>query len=201
VDPKPVALAIKQALEKLERRNIAPPRATDEEVAAKITALAAQGYRPSEQIVEAVRDYLTGYGVLLSGPAGVGKTMLMTCLYSRIRNVEEIVGYGLRQLGTWYEWTDGTDMTIDDLGAESTTAEYGAKDDLLKLVIAHRAERQNGRTCITTNLTAAEIAERYGDRTLSRILGMCKAHTFGGPSARRPVAGTTRTPTKGHPTP
>jgi len=186
VEPKPIALAIKQALEKLERRNIAPPRATDEEVAAKITDLSNQGYRPSEQIVVAVRDYLSGYGVLLSGPAGVGKTMLMTCLGSRIRPVDGIVIYGLRQIHTWYDWTDGTDMTIDDLGSETTTAEYGAKEDLLKLVIAHRAERQKGRTCITTNLTADEIAGRYGDRTLSRIMGMCCPHTFSGANARHP---------------
>ena len=182
----PIAHAIKLALEKLSREPVEPAPASDEAVAAKIAELAAQGYRPSEQIVEAVRDYLTGYGILLTGKAGVGKTMLMTCLHSRLRNVEEIVGYGLRHIGTWYEWTDGTDMTIDDLGAESTTVEYGAKEDLLKLVIAHRAERQRGRTCITTNLTAEEIAGRYGDRTLSRILGMCRPHAFDGDNARRP---------------
>lgn len=182
----PIAHAIKLALEKLSREPVEPAPASDEAVAAKIAELAAQGYRPSEQIVEAVRDYLTGYGILLTGKAGVGKTMLMTCLHSRLRNVEEIVGYGLRHIGTWYEWTDGTDMTIDDLGAESTTVEYGAKEDLLKLVIAHRAERQRGRTHITTNLTAEEIAGRYGDRTLSRILGMCRPHAFDGDNARRP---------------
>ena len=182
---QPIATAIASALDKLLLQVPPLPVVTDTAVAAEITRLAVQGYRPSEQIVSAVRDYLAGYGVILTGPAGVGKTMLMTCLHSRIRNVEEITGYGLRQIGIWYEWTDGTDFTIDDLGAESTSAEYGAKDDLMKLVIAHRAERQKGRTCITTNLTADEIAERYGDRTLSRILGMCRPHTFEGPNARR----------------
>jgi len=181
-----IAQAIRAALEKIERDQKPKPAATDEAVAMQIESLARLGYKPSEQIVEAVRDYLGGYGVLLSGPAGVGKTMLMCCLGSRIRHVEEITSYGLRQIGLWYEWTDGTDMTIDDLGAESTTAEYGAREDLLKLVIAHRAERQAGRTCLTTNLTAQEIADRYGDRTLSRILGMCRAHTFGGVNARVP---------------
>lgn len=181
-----IEAAISQAISKLAGGEQPPPRASDAQVAECITTLAEAGYRPSMQIVEAVRDYLTGYGVLLSGPAGVGKTMLMRLLGSRVRGVDDIVSYGLRQLHVWYEWTDNTDLTIDDLGADTTTAEYGAKEDLLKLVIAHRAERQRGRTCITTNLAAAEIADRYGDRTLSRILGMCRVHVFAGKNQRRP---------------
>jgi len=178
--------AIDAALAKVTGTPVVKPLATDNAVALAITTLAAKGYRPSMQIVEPVRDYLSGYGVLLCGKAGVGKTFLMRCLGSRLRSVEEITGYGLRQIGVWYEWTDGTDLTIDDLGAEATLAEYGAKEDLLKLVIAHRAERQTGRTSITTNLSAPEIAKRYGDRTLSRILGMCRAHTMTGSNARKP---------------
>jgi len=179
-----IQAAIEEVMAKLGNHAPPAPMATDDAVADRIKRLGTMGYRPSTMIVEAVRDYMSGFGVLLAGPAGVGKTMLMRCLGSRIRNVEEITGYGLRQITTWYEWTDGTEITIDDLGAESTTAEFGAKDDLLKVVIAHRAERQKGPTSITTNLTSAEIAARYGDRTLSRILGMCRPHAFRGASAR-----------------
>ncbi len=159
--------------------------ATDEQVAMKIYDLGVKGYIPSEAIVEPIRDYLSGYGVLLSGPAGVGKTWLLDLLGARLRPVSEIMDYGLRDLHIWYDWTDGREVVIDDLGAEAIVNDYGTKEDLLKLVIAHRAERQKGRTSITTNLTAAQIAARYGDRTLSRILGMCRPHTLGGASRRR----------------
>ncbi len=161
--------------------------ATDEQVAAMIKRLGDRGYMPSESIVEPIRDYMTGYGVLLSGPAGVGKTFLMQLLKGHLRPVSEIMRYGLRDLHVWFDWTDGHEVCIDDLGAEPVTSEYGAKEDIMKLVITHRADRQSGRTSITTNLKADQIAQRYGDRTLSRILGMCKPHTIGGGNRRQPV--------------
>jgi len=148
-------------------------------------------YRPSEQIIEPIRAFLSGYGIILSGDAGLGKTFLMKCLGVRMYAVNGIAEYGLRSIANWYEWTDGNDLCIDDLGAEAVTAEFGAKDDVLKIAIAHRSERQSGRTSITTNLSSEEIVERYGDRTLSRILGMCKPFHFDGANMRSPVQGIT----------
>jgi DNA replication protein DnaC len=177
--------SIEEALTKLSAR---PEHRTVSEavVAAKIKELADRGYKPSDQLIAPLTDYLSGYGILLSGQPGTGKTFLMSLLKGRLRSVSEIMEYGIRGVRDWYSWTDGIEIVIDDLGAESVAAEYGAKDDLLKQVIAHRSEQQAGRTSITTNLTAKEIAARYGDRTLSRILGMCKAHTFSGASMRAP---------------
>ena len=67
------------------------------------------------------------------------------------------------------------------------------EDDLLKAVIAHRADHQAdahrasdvrparaGRTHMTTNLKADQIAARYGDRILSRMIGLAKAFEFTG---------------------
>jgi len=163
------------------------PAVSDEEVNTEIVKIAEKhGYKPSKQVVEPIRAYLSGYGVLLSGEAGIGKTFLMKALGCRLYRVEDIADYGLREISKWYEWTDGNNLCIDDLGAEGVVSEYGAKDDVMKMVIAHRAERQKGRTSITTNLDSDKIAERYGDRTLSRILGMCKPFRMEGISMRKP---------------
>jgi len=182
-----IAAAISKAMTTISTRPAPCVLASDETVAAKIISLAEDhGFEPDAQYVEPIRAYLSGYGLLLTGKAGVGKTFLLTCLHGRVRPAAEIVEYGLRDIRTFYEWTDGHDIFIDDLGTEAIVTEYGAKDDLMKAVIAHRAERQKGRTHVTSNMTAAEIAARYGDRTLSRLLGMCKVFTLTGANRRTP---------------
>jgi len=178
-------LDLSEALKKAEAFKVPTHTIDDDAVSQKILDMAERyGYRPSDQIVEPVRAYLSDYGILLSGEAGIGKTFLMRCLGARLYRVEDIAAYGLRQIDKWYEWTDGNDLCIDDLGTEGIVSEYGAKDDVMKIVIAHRAERQGGRTSLTTNLTSEQIAERYGDRTLSRALGMCKPFKMEGASMR-----------------
>lgn len=151
-------------------------KATDEHVAHVIDKLAGRGYIPTGSSVEAVRDYLNGYGLLLTGSAGVGKTYLLRLLGLRIWTATDICDYGMRHIQQWFEDTRGKEIAIDDIGTEITVSEYGAKDDIMKLVIAYRCERQRGRTHVTTNLDAAGIIDRYGDRTMSRLLGMCRAH-------------------------
>ena len=180
--------AIKAAFDIVEARKQAAYRASDEDVGQRIVTLAQQGYEPSDALVEAVRDYLSGYSLLLTGPAGVGKTFLMQCLGVRRYSAESIIDYGLARIRDWYDWTDGHDICIDDVGSERMVAEYGAKDEVLRAVIAHRSDRQRGKrgkTHVTTNLTAEQISARYGDRILSRLMGMCKAHALTGPSRRR----------------
>jgi ATPase subunit of ABC transporter with duplicated ATPase domains len=195
-------LAIKSILAKLDTECPVARTATDEDVAGKLREMAARhGYRPSEQIIEPVRAYLSGYSILLTGETGVGKTFLMRCLCGSVRPADDIASWGLAWTHGFYSWTDELDIVIDDLGSERTVAEYGAKDEVLKAVIAHRLDGQTarhrkgdinparvGRTHITTNLTAEQIAERYGDRTLSRITGMCKSFRIEGPHMRKPSA-------------
>lgn len=171
----------------IEASKPTPPPVSDEAVARMFERIARKhGYIPSPSIVEPVRDFLAGYGLLLTGKTGIGKTFLMRCLGVRVCITDEIADYGLRQIHLWHEQYDGFEVCIDDLGCERIVSEYGTKDDLLKAVIAHRSEKQRGRTHFTTNLSAEALAERYGDRTLSRIMGMCRTHRLEGAHRREP---------------
>ena len=198
-----IQAAIESAIKRATALQAPARKVTDLEVAKLIDKLAGMGYIPSAQIAEPLRAYLQGYALLLTGPAGVGKTFLMRCLKIKLWAAGDITAYGIRDLPEWYSWTDEADICIDDLGAESIVAEFGAKEDVLKVAISHREYGQTvnhrptdlqparvGRTHVTTNLTAREIAARYGDRTLSRLLGMCKPFAFEGQSKRQAVADT-----------
>jgi hypothetical protein len=167
-------------------RNAPRKTVTDEQVAARMALLAEAGYVPSADTIGPVRACLEGYGVLLTGSVGSGKTLLLRLLTcpACMQHVTTINDWGMAGIEDWFCWWDGKQCVIDDLAAERTTVEFGNREDLMKLVIGHRAERQTGRTHITTNLSAQQIATRYGDRILDRILGMCKPFTISGPSHR-----------------
>ena len=163
---------------------------SDDQIARLLLRIGERDYIPTAATVPILRDYAAGYGIMLHGDVGHGKTYLLSCLGVRIWAADEICDYGLRHIQEWYEETNGKQLCIDDIGAEMTICEYGARDDLLKAVITHRAERQRGRTHCTTNLDSAAIIERYGDRIMSRLLGMCRPHRIVSPtglSMRRAV--------------
>jgi DNA replication protein DnaC len=182
--PETLQETIARLVKEMSTPKAEKPLVDDAQVQQRMVALASAGYIPSAQVTEAVRTYMSGYGVLLSGSVGIGKTFLMKSLGVRLYKADDIADYGLNRIHNWYEWTDGHELCIDDLGTERVVAEFGAKDDVMKAVIAHRCEGQKARTHFTTNLTGKQIAERYGDRTISRLLGMCKAFKFTGDSKR-----------------
>jgi len=165
------------------------PDATDEQVADAIQKMAKAGYEPSEAVIPIVRDIVSGRGVLVAGRTGAGKTFLFQTLGRRIVTAAEICSWGLARIWEFHEQWDGDTLCIDDLGAEGVVSEWGVKDDLMKTIIAHRAERQKGVTHVTTNLDARQIRDRYGDRTLSRLIGMCRCHRLDGRDRRRDRVG------------
>jgi hypothetical protein len=168
------------------------PVVSDEEVASAIATIAKHGYIPNAQTPDILRAYLQGYGIMLSGPAGTGKTFLMRCMIGngRIQHAQrDIADWGLDQIHDWFDWRDKKTVCIDDLGAERTASRYGERDEIMRLVIERRASKLDVRTHVTTNLTGEQIRERYGDRILDRLIGMCKVFKMVGSSRReaRPV--------------
>ena len=83
---------------------------TDAQVATRIEWLAQAGYVPSADIAEPVRAYMQGYGLLLSGRAGCGKTMLMRLLMEHreeLQHVDEILDWGSAGIRDWNSYRDG----------------------------------------------------------------------------------------------
>lgn len=63
------------------------------------------------------------------------------------------------------------DLIIDDLGQEPASfVLYGTRLDLMRMMLEERLNHADKvKTYITTNLTAAELTERYGKRVISRM--------------------------------
>lgn len=69
-------------------------------------------------------------------------------------------------------------LVIDDLGVENLT-DFAAKE-LDLLINARWNNRENLRTIVTTNYAGAELQERVGERTTSRLLQICEPVMFDG---------------------
>ena len=80
-----------------------------------------------------------------------------------------------------------SDLVIDDLGTEQqTVSQYGnIRNPMAELLEERYAVWPNIRTYITTNLSPAEILERYGERVASRLEEMCARIRLDGADRRR----------------
>ena len=75
-------------------------------------------------------------------------------------------------------WHVAYDLIIDDLGTEAATqSTYGNRSDIMAAVIDARWrqwEYHGWRTFMATNLSSEDMRRAYGERTYSRIRGMCE---------------------------
>ena len=134
------------------------------------------------------RDFDTEYeNLLFYGDVGVGKTFLTNCIanelllqghsviyFTAIQLFDTLARYAFRSgelsedITRMHEDIFDCDLLIiDDLGTEMTNSFVHVQ---LFLIINERDNR-NKATIISTNLSIEEIAERYSERTFSRIYG------------------------------
>lgn len=126
-------------------------------------------------------------GILLSGPIGCGKTSLMTLIkhitekekyhVKSCRDVSfEFIQDGYEVIhryskGKLYQPKYNT-ICFDDLGTESNLKYFGNECNVMAEIILSRYDlfvSKKLKTHITTNLSASEIEQHYGNRVRSRM--------------------------------
>ncbi|MDI9600122.1 MAG: ATP-binding protein [Acidobacteriota bacterium] len=155
-------------------------------------------HTPSQRLaLELLRDR-AGEGVMLIGDAGCGKTHLACAaisvgppgsLFANTTTLLDDVrrGFGGEGQGLFARALSAPLLALDDLGSEAVTDWVR---DRLYALINHRWDH-----ClpllVTTNVLAADLAERIGQGVTSRIAGCC-AHRIRvqGPDGRRRRAET-----------
>ena len=143
-----------------------------------------KNYRP---IVEWMTDN-KGKGLLITGSCGLGKTLiakhiLPLLIRDSCRRVINI--FTAQELNTKIdEILKLHTIYIDDIGTESVSKIYGnVRSTFSELCDA--AEQRGKLLMITTNLTASELEEKYGERTLDRLRAITKFVAFSGKSLRK----------------
>lgn len=156
---------------------------------AKATAMARRGYVHSATSLEALEAYLQGYGILLSGGLGVGKT-----LFFKVVNPEPIPVlsfnrchlYKYDQLEKFLDETAGGELVLDDIGWNVESANnYGTRFETLQVVLDYRLTETAARTHVTTNCTNDELIGRFDAHLIDRIYQLCKCFVFPPAESRR----------------
>ena len=143
-----------------------------------------KNYRP---IVEWMTDN-KGKGLLITGSCGLGKTLiakhiLPLLIRDSCRRVINI--FTAQELNTKIdEILKLHTIYIDDIGTESVSNIYGNVRCTFS-ELCDSAEQRGKLLMITTNLTASELEEKYGERTLDRLRAITKFVAFSGKSLRK----------------
>lgn len=155
-------------------------------------------------------DFKQGKGLFLWGAVGSGKTHLAAAILNHgldMHDGENTMmlpdGFGKRFLfvqvpdlldkirssyedrrSTGEDWldqaTDATLLALDDIGAERVTD--WVREKLFQLV--NRRYNAVKATIVTSNLSPDELSDRIGDRTVSRLVGMCRIVRLDGEDKR-----------------
>jgi DNA replication protein DnaC len=121
-------------------------------------------------------------GIMLSGPIGCGKTSLMHIMKNLnsahkfavkpCRDISfEFIKEGYEIVHKYSKTTPRT-ICFDDLGTENNLKYYGNECNVMAEILLSRYDLFTSRklhTHITTNLSASEIEEAYGNRVRSRL--------------------------------
>ena len=73
---------------------------------------------------------------------------------------------------------------IDDIGTESYSVKYGEKRFAFPEIV-DEAEKKGKLLILSTNLSLDEIAQKYGERTMDRLVSITARVKFQGASLRK----------------
>lgn len=139
---------------------------------------------------ENVAEWLSdnkGRGLFLFGNCGRGKTLLSRYVIPAIllKYQRRVVSYFDAQ-----ELNERIDealtkkiVSVDDIGTEEVLVSYGNRR-LAFLELADAVEKNGKLLIVTSNLNHEQLINKYGDRTLERVLATTKRVLFTGKSMR-----------------
>ena len=195
------------ALREAKEAELTRPEPSAEAVEDAAEALVRADYLPYDyDAFRKLARYMAdpaGRGLLLSGPAGTGKTLFVArvlghpgfptaaTLVSLYRKHQDYSHAFWHEAFGFWDSEVGT-VCIDDLGQEPVAMLFGQREEVLDRVMceAYLAWKRDGRNrlYITTNLTPAEIDARYGRRVTDRLREACVLVEFKGASNRGRMA-------------
>jgi DNA replication protein DnaC len=136
-------------------------------------------------------------GIMISGPIGCGKTTLLSLMkliavpekkffFFTCREISfEFIQDGYEVIQRYSKGIPGQhtrrNIAFDDIGTERNLKHYGNECNIMAEILLSRYDLfiQNGFvTHITTNLSATELEEFYGNRVRSRLRNMCNLIAF-----------------------
>lgn len=135
-------------------------------------------------------------GILFSGPVGSGKTSLMNLMKTLAQSDQKFYIKPCREISfefiqDGYEiiqkyskgklYPDPKTICFDDLGTETNLKYYGNECNVMAEILLSRYDlfiSKKTYTHITTNLSASEIENHYGNRVRSRLREMANLISF-----------------------
>ena len=129
-----------------------------------------------------------GRGLLCIGNCGRGKTLICGKIIPVLLNhyCRKIVScYDAQQMNEELDAVKQKHIIfIDDIGTEFLSVKYGSKR-LSFAELVDEAEKKGKLLIITTNLSIAELREKYGERTIDRLRAITTPVVFKGESMRK----------------
>lgn len=138
-------------------------------------------------------DYLAdnqGKGLMLQGNIGTGKTMFVEFVYKPFlrvfynKGLHSYTAEDLNNTEVAEEMCQMRQLFIDDLGREKRAKSYGTELSYMDK-IADNLEKKHSFLICTTNLSTAELIERYGERAVDRMKAYMFWANFGGLTSQR----------------